>query len=1328
MAGPGTAPGATAATGSLPIKPDIVVASDGSGDFTTIQSALESIPRENRERRIVLVRNGTYREKLRLDAPCVTLHGESRDGTRIEFAQGADDFKAHPDELGIGVINLSPEASDAILENFTVVNTHGVVGPHAFTVFGRADRTIVQDCNVFSDGADTLSLWRERVENAPVLAGQPSLPDGGRYYHARLNVRGSVDFVCPRGWCYMVDSTITQVNPGATAAVWHDGSRNQDMKFVMRGCRFAGPPGWILARHHADAQFYFVDCTFSAAMRDRAPYRVIYPLNGGNASEADTKRNAELAKVNQWGERSFYYNAHREGGDYPWHADNLASAPVPPAPEQVNASWTFGRTWDPERSQGPRIRSLNADGQGVAVVFTEVVTVKGQPRLVLPGGRFADYVSGSGTETLSFAVPAGAATADPTTVERLDLKGGTILATEASSALLFADLALPAPLPNLPAFPGAEGFGANTPGGRGGKVLFVTNLNDSGPGSLRAACEAEGPRTVLFRVSGTIQLKSPLIVRNPWLTLAGQTAPGDGICLRDYTFGVATHDVIVRYLRFRLGDETAQQTDSADLFPGATNCIFDHCSATWSIDECLSLSGNIYNVTVQWCLIGEPLHHSKHAKGAHGLGSLSRATGPVTWHHNLWLHTHSRNPRLGDNYGRPPYPLFDVRNNVVYNYISSALGLTQGRFPVNYVGNYLRPGLDTKTKKPVHIGFPSDLRFFIDGNVLEGDAEATTDNRKLFSPIEDKGTVQVHFQDTPFAVAPVRTETAGKALERVLEDAGATLPRRDSVDTRLVAAVRTHTGHVIDSQTQVGGWPELRSEPAAADADDDGMPDAWEQQYGLNAHDAADGAKDEDGDGYTNLEEFLNGTDPLHARDANSPKNDKMAVNASAQEGATAAQVATKRASAAEGRKDDAVPEGPDPREILLPEIKTSLPQLPSLSAWPVQAELPDPLVRADGTRVTNPADWPQRREEIRRIVEYYAVGRMPPAPGNVTGREVTSESVLDGTVRYRLVHLTFGPDRKLALDIGIFAPAQGGPFPVVITPAGPPPGATPLPRQPPGPGQGKGINALLAVGPAPDAKPMAPNAAHLQRIGSAEAFAAGIADVFRRGYACVIFNYSDCGEDTTLRNPDGSWAYRNTRFFPAYPGYDWGLLGSWAWGVSRIVDYLVTDGAIDPSRIIVSGVSRTGKSALVAGAFDQRIALTAPVVSGGGGVGAYRFSGVGRGGKEGLGDMMRKYPNWFSPHLRQFWGHTDQLPFDQHWLIAMIAPRGFLALEGTSDPVSLENAVRKSVEGAAPVYELLGAKDKLAVNYEGHGHAFTKDDWEALMDFADSKIAREPR
>jgi hypothetical protein len=270
---------------------------------------------------------------------------------------------------------------------------------------------------------------------------------------------------------------------------------------------------------------------------------------------------------------------------------------------------------------------------------------------------------------------------------------------------------------------------------------------------------------------------------------------------------------------------------------------------------------------------------------------------------------------------------------------------------------------------------------------------------------------------------------------------------------------------------------------------------------------------------------------------------------------------------------------GPDPREIPVPPIATSMPAMPGVDKLPSRPDMPAVLTMKDGQKVTTAAQWKRRREEMKQILEYYAVGHAPPPPGNVKGHEVSSQLVLNGTVRYRLVHLTFGPKESLSLDIGIFTPTGGGPAPALISPSGSPPGATPLPHLPQGPNQGKGEDVLLMVGPATPAPVTSPPPA--QSVGrgpgrggfggfggprTAESVAAGN-QALAHGFAFVTFNNTDCGEDTTLRNVDGSWAFRTTRFYPAYPKYDWGLLQGWAWGVSRIVDYLETDTSIDKTR-----------------------------------------------------------------------------------------------------------------------------------------------------------------
>jgi hypothetical protein len=416
---------------------------------------------------------------------------------------------------------------------------------------------------------------------------------------------------------------------------------------------------------------------------------------------------------------------------------------------------------------------------------------------------------------------------------------------------------------------------------------------------------------------------------------------------------------------------------------------------------------------------------------------------------------------------------------------------------------------------------------------------------------------------------------------------------------------------------------------------------------------------------------------------------------------------------------------GPDPREIPVPPIKTSHGTLPGVRELPIRQEMPDVMLMNNGKKVASQQQWKQRREEMKRILEYYAVGQMPPPPGNVKGKEILSEAVLDGKVRYSLIHLIFGPGGKLGLDIGVFAPVEGGPFPTIILQNVAVPGATPLPRLPQGPNQGRGQDVLLLVGPEPGAESQASSAS--KSVSgfpggpiTAQSLAEQNAEVFCRGYALVVFNPNDCAEDTTLRNLDGSWAFRNTRFYPAYPGYDWGILAGWAWGASRVADYLEKDPVIDKTKLIITGASRNGKSSMVAAAFDERL-MGAPVVTGGGGVGAYRFTGPRK--SETLDIMQKKYPNWFSPNLHEFWGQVEKLPFDQHWFLALAAPRPFIALEGETDTISLPEAVRQSILGAQPAYALFNAKDRLGVNYAKHGHAFTAEDWTAMMDFFDKHL-----
>ena len=423
----------------------------------------------------------------------------------------------------------------------------------------------------------------------------------------------------------------------------------------------------------------------------------------------------------------------------------------------------------------------------------------------------------------------------------------------------------------LISFPGAEGYGAYAKGGRGGDVYEVTNLNDSGPGSFRNGIKtAKGPRTIVFNTGGTIELKSDLVIDKPFITVAGQTAPGDGITLKDNTFCVTeTHDVIVRYIRIRYGDKNKGSIDYGDpdaiRTNGITDVIFDHISASWGVDGIHDFRQK-GNFTLQWSMYGEALNNSIHEdKIPHAmLSSFRELMKNITIHHNVFYSSRERYPTLGGAVKTDPNCVADFRNNLVFNWKATT---NFSNCKVNVINNYYKPGESTDLKKkPMQIKSEfaeKQARGYVHGNYFPWNAAWTKDNYlaieytntgKYKSTTRDKFELPENLITGEYAP---KTDPAQEAYREDLLYAGAS-KSRDDVDKRVIKGIADGTNRLIDSQDEVGGWPVLKKGIPLLDTDKDGMPDFWERERGLNPKNAEDRNDDDDGDGYTNLEEYLN--------------------------------------------------------------------------------------------------------------------------------------------------------------------------------------------------------------------------------------------------------------------------------------------------------------------------------------------------------------------------------------------------------------------------------------------------------------------------------------
>ncbi len=458
------------------------------------------------------------------------------------------------------------------------------------------------------------------------------------------------------------------------------------------------------------------------------------------------------------------------------------------------------------------------------------------------------------------------------------------------------------PQAKIPSFPGAEGGGMFSFGGRGGKVITVTNLNDRGPGSFREACETGGARIVVFNVAGIIRLKTPIIVRAPYITIAGQTAPGDGVCIAGESFWVNTHDVVVRHMRFRRGETNVGRRDDAFGGNPVGNIMIDHCSCTWGLDENISFYRHMFspgadykdlklptvNVTIQNTISAKALDTYNHAFGS-TLGGEN-----CSFMRNLWASNAGRNPSIGWN------GIFNFVNNVTYNWVHRSVDGGDYTALYNMINNYFKPGPLTPQNTPVghrilkpesgrsKLGYYVFGRVHASGNIMEGYDAITKDNWAGGIQVQEQANTDGYTENMkwnePFPMPHLTIMPAKDAYKYVLKNAGATIPSRDIVDERIIEEVETGKPYyvegldpnsfyqfqhrrlpndsykkgIITDISQVGGYPEYKGTPYV-DTDGDGMPDAWEKANGLNPNDPSDAVKDCTGDGYTNIEKYING-------------------------------------------------------------------------------------------------------------------------------------------------------------------------------------------------------------------------------------------------------------------------------------------------------------------------------------------------------------------------------------------------------------------------------------------------------------------------------------
>lgn len=834
------------------------------------KAALQAVNASNTNasaaRKVIFVRNGDYNfgsEEQRFTAYNVSIVGESRDGVVLH---GTRDGISNP------ILNLR-DRTGFYLQDLTVRNDLN---------YGLSDKGGVA---VAIYGGD-----KSAMKNVRMLSNQDTQVTGNRAYFEQCKIHGTVDFICGGGDNFYWQTDLILEDRGGNVIAAPSTSPSNKWGYVFQECTISAMTGASLVTNGSynlgrpwkdEPRCYFLNTRMN-----------VKPANGGWTSMSTLPTHFyEYGSVDKNGaaiDLSVRTNSPTSTNTY---------TPVLTSTEAARFTLkdVLGGTdsWLPtEETATSPAPLLSANGNIISWNSVD----DARCYVVFHNGEYVTNLT-----TTSYTAPE----AGEYEIRTANLNGGLgtgATITVGEGGITGGDET--GSVEKQPAFPGAEGFGRYVTGGRGGTVYHVTNLNDSGTGSLRWALSQTGVKTIVFDVSGTIHLQSALNIGDN-VTLAGQTAPGDGICVADYPCAIKGSNVIVRYMRFRLGNKNVllDGADGWDGFGGfdQQDIIIDHCSVSWSIDECLSMLGN-KNTTVQWCLVAQSLVNSGHSKGAHGYGGNWGGSG-ASFHHNLLVHHTSRTPRLGP---RPTTQLderMDMRNNVIYNFGGNGCYGGEG-MKVNIVNNYYKPGpgtpTDKKGKRIAGIGIRTNAyvttypayapalhlwgKYFVEGNVNSRYSDVTNDNWTygIYDQItasDCDGTYTQTTKDTIRINAPIpyivtTTHTAEQAYDLVLDYAGASLSR-DSFDELMVSDTRngvaSYTGSglssgFINSQddnkpsgagSNWSAWPTLASTTAPADSDGDGMPDAWESSHGLNPNDASDGPIVGD-DGYTNLENYIN--------------------------------------------------------------------------------------------------------------------------------------------------------------------------------------------------------------------------------------------------------------------------------------------------------------------------------------------------------------------------------------------------------------------------------------------------------------------------------------